>query len=72
MRGKKPGVLSPSLCKSPDAQPGQTEGDAGDAEFATPHAEHGLLGQDLGLVFLELGSARKIAVGSESQERSAT
>lgn len=65
IRGKSIGDMLPLLlCQSPDAQPGQTEGDASNAESAAPHAEHGVLGQDLSPVFLELRSAREITVSS--------
>lgn len=57
-----------------DTQISQTKGNAGDAEFAAPHAEHGLLGpgDDKGLVLLELRCARDIAVSRKSEEGSAT
>lgn len=42
------------FCQPPYPQPGKTERDTSNTEFATPHAEHGLLGNDLGSVLFQL------------------
>jgi hypothetical protein len=66
-------ILSLALHKQPvDTQPRQTERRGRNAHPPAAHAEHGLAGQDFGLVPVELRHARVIAVSSEADECSTT
>lgn len=61
-----------SFDQPPDAEPGQAERDARDAQAPAAHAEARAAGQDLCPLLLELRLARDVAVGREAQERATT
>jgi hypothetical protein len=68
-----PSLVSPecSFHQPPEAQPGQAERDARDAQTPAPHAEARAAGQDLCPLLLELRLPGDVAVCSQAQERAA-
>ena len=70
MRSRSVGSVS-SVDQPPQTHPHQPERDARHAQPPAPHAESRVGLDDLGLVLLQLGHARHVAVRGEAEEGTA-